>query len=971
MPPRVIDFPPFRLDLDDERLWRDGAAIRLRPKTFAVLRLLVGRPGQLVTKDEIWSTVWPATTVGDDTLTKSVRELRQAFGDDPAAPRFIETVHRRGFRWLGAGGTAGTPATPAPEDALATPVVGREREIGFLDVRLAEALRGRRQVVFIEGEAGIGKTTLIDAFFARLGRDPRVTCARGQSVEGYGAGEAYLPVLEGLERLGRTSPEAVAVLRHHAPMWLWQMPSLVDAAERPALARAIAGATPHRMVRELALALEALTVERGLVLCIDDLHWSDLSTLTLLDFLARRREPARLVLIGVFRPADVRGREHPLSALQRELRLHELCRELVVSRLDAPAIAEYARLRFGDGVGPVVEALAASVHRRTEGNPLFVVQVLHDLVERGALCERDGRWELRAPAESGEPPHGVRQFIERQLERLSARELEILEAASIAGLEFSAAAVAAGLETTVVDVEAHCASLARREQFLQESGAEEWADGTVASRFGFLHQLHHEVLSARATSARRAMLHRRIGLRKETGHGAGAVDIAHQLACHFEEGRDHERAVHHLARAAATATGRRAPREAIGYLERALAILRALPEGPERDRRELALRVALGVPLLATRGYAAPEVERTYGRARELCRGLGTPREIFPVLHGLWIFYEVRGELGAARGLADELIALAEREDDAALLLQAHHVVGETAYLRGDLTEALAHLERAIALYDPHAHEPLALLYGLDPGVVSCCYAGWTLGALGRLDRAAERIEEALALTRATRLPLGSAVASIAAGSVAQAFGETRATAEHAANAIALAVREGFPLQRARAAILHGWALAAEGRGTEGLAEMRAGLDASVATGARAGLQYFRALLAEALGRAGDPAAGLAVVADALTDAAASGERHNEEELYRWRGELLLQRGAATDVAEAESCFRDALTRAHARGARTFELRAATSLARLWRTRGERAAARDLLGPVCDGFTEGFAREPLRGARALLTELRA
>jgi predicted ATPase/DNA-binding winged helix-turn-helix (wHTH) protein len=973
MSSRVIVFPPYRLDLDDERLWCDGDAVPLRPKTFAVLRVLVGRPGQLVTKDEIWSAVWPDTTVSDDTLTKSIRELRHAFGDAPDAPRFIETVHGRGFRWLRTDAAVATPHLATPVSEPASPVVGRDRELATLHAHLDAALRGRRQVVFIGGEAGIGKTTLIDTFFARLADDPRVALARGQSVEGYGAGEAYLPVLEGLERLCRTGSDdgAAAALRRHAPMWMWQMPSLIEPAQRPALARAIAGATPHRMVRELALALEAMTSERGLVLCIDDLHWSDLSTLTLLDFLARRREPARLLLIGAFRPADVRGHEHPLSALQRELRLHELCTELAVSRLDEPAIAEYTRQRFGDGVQPIAGALAAAVHRRTEGNPLFVVHVLHDLLERGVLREHDGGWELRAPAESGEAPHGVRQFIERQLERLSARELEILEAASVAGIEFSAAAVAAGLEATVAEVEAQCAALARREQFLQAHGAEEWADGTVASRFRFLHQLHHEVLSARATSAQRALLHRRIGLRKETGHGAGAVEIAHQLACHFEEGRDHERAVHHLARAAATATGRRAPREAIGYLERALAILRTLPEGPERDRRELALRVALGVPLLATRGYAAPEVERTYGRARELCRGLGTPREIFPVLHGLWVFYEVRGELGTARELADELIALAEREGDAALLLQAHHVVGETAYLRGDLVEALAHLERAIALYDPHAHEPLALLYGLDPGVVSCCYAGWTLGALGRFDRAAERIEEALALTRATSLALGSAVASIAAGSVAQVFGETRAAAEHAANAIALSVREGFPLQRARAAILHGWALVAEGRGTDGLAEMRAGLDASVATGARAGLQYFRALLAEALGRTGDPAAGLAVVADALTDAVASGERHYEEELYRWRGELLLQRGGAADVAEAEACFRAALARAHTRGARAYELRAATSLARLWRTRGERAAARDLLGPVCDGFTEGFAREPLRGARALLAELRA
>ncbi len=979
MPTRLIDFAPFRLDLDDERLWREGAAIPLRPKTFAVLRLLVGRPGQLITKDEIWSAVWPGTTVTDDTLTKSIRELRRAFGDDPSAPRFIETVHARGFRWLGAGGAHDGPAVRPRAAAyrqgleLPAPVVGREAELGELEARLEAALGGRRQIVLVGGEAGIGKTTLVDAFFARTAGDPRVTLARGQSVEGYGAGEAYLPVLEALERLCRTTPAEgpTAVLRRHAPLWLSQMPSLIDPADRPALQRETAGATQHRMVRELSRALEVLTAERGLVLCVDDLHWSDVSTLTLLDFLARGREPARLLVVGVFRPADVVGPEHPLAALRRELRLHELCTELTMTRLDEAAVEEYARRRFGDGVRPIARELAASVHRRTEGNPLFMVHVLNDLVERGALVARDGCWELCAPVETGEPPRGVRQFIEQQLERLSADEREVLEAAGVAGLEFSAAAVAAGLATPsgcaagVVEVEAHCASLARREQFLQEAGTEEWADGTVASRYRFLHQLHHDVLCARATSARRALLHRRIGARKEEGHREHAIEIAPQLARHFEEGRDPGRAVHYLARAAEMASRRRAPREAVAHLTRALALLEALPAGPARDLEELALRIGLGVPLLATRGYAAPEVERTYERARELCRGLGTIRQLFPVLHGLWVFYEVRGELGTAREIAGELMTLAERDGDPALLMQAHHVVGETHYLRGELAAALANLEQAIALHDAPRHEALALLYGLDPGVVSCCYAGWTLGALGSFDRAAARIEQALAMTRATALPLGSAVARIAAAGFAQARGETRATRDHAAEAIALSLREGFPLQRARAAILHGWALTSEGSGPDGVAEMRGGLDASVATGARAGLQYFLALLAEALGRTGDAPAGLAVIEDALAGAAASGERHYEEELHRLRGELLLLRSEAAGSAEAEACFRAALERARGRGARMFELRAATSLARLWRGSGEPAKARELLGPVCDGFREGSRNGGcLRGAHA-------
>jgi predicted ATPase/DNA-binding winged helix-turn-helix (wHTH) protein len=973
MSARVIDFPPFRLDLDDERLWRDGVAVRLRPKTFAVLRALVERPGRLVTKEALWSSVWKDTTVTDDTLTKCIRELRNALGDGASAPRFIETVHGRGFRWI-----ASTDGRQAPNGRVmpletSTHLVGREHELGALDARLEDALRGQRRVVFVSGEAGIGKTTLVDAFFARLAGEERLWLARGQAVESYGAGEAYLAVLEALERLCRPglSDGALPVLRQHAPLWLCQMPSLIEATDRAALQRETAGATPHRMLRELAQALEVLTASKGLVLCIDDLQWSDVSTLTLLDFLARRREPARLLLIGVFRPADVLGREHPLSAVRRELRLHDLCAELTVSPLTETAVEEYTIRRLGDGVLPIAREVAASVHRRTEGNPLFMVHVLNDLVESGVLLEREGSWELRRPDEPGGPPLGVRQFIEQQLERLNAREQEILEAAGAAGLEFSAAAVAAGLETSVVAVEERCTSLARREQFLQEVGSEEWADGTVASRYRFLHALHHELLYARSTSARRVLLHQRIGERKEHGHAERAVEIAPQLARHFEESRDHRRAVHYLARAAEVAARRRAPLEVVSHLAHALELLQALPDGPERDHQELSLRIGLGVPLLTTRGYAAPEVERTYERARELCRCLGTVRELFPVLHGLWVFYEVRGELATARELADELLALAEKEGDRAFLLQAHHVMGETQYLQGELIPARVHLEQAITLYDPRLHRGLADLYGLDPGVVSGCYASWALGAVGRLDRADERSREALALARDASLPLSCAVALIAAASVAHGRGETRAMQEHSEAAIALSLRDGLPLQRARGAILHGWALVEQGRGEQGIAQIREGLQAYVATGARAGLQYFLALHAEALGKIGNGAEGLEVVRNALVQAATTGEHHYEEELHRLRGELLLLESEAASGTEAEASFQTAIEIARRRGANVYELRASTSLARFWRRRGRAAEATEVLAQVYGRFTEGFDTADLRRARTLLDELRA
>ena len=303
---QVIEFPPFRLDAADERLWRDAQAVRLRPKTFAVLRHLAERPGRLVTKEELFAGVWPGTTVTEDTLTKSIRELREALGDDARAPRFIETVHGRGFRWI---------AEPAPQAADAT-FVGREAELRRLDACLAAASDGRRQLVFITGEAGMGKTALVDAFVRRLDGTPIV--ARGHCIEHHGAGEPYMPILDALAQVGAGAgrERVAAALRRHAPAWLGELPSVVEPSGGAAPER---GSTPARMLRELGMALAALAADVPLVLVLEDLHWSDHGTVDALALLARRSEPTRLLVLATVRPVDLLVHGHPLAGVKAEL----------------------------------------------------------------------------------------------------------------------------------------------------------------------------------------------------------------------------------------------------------------------------------------------------------------------------------------------------------------------------------------------------------------------------------------------------------------------------------------------------------------------------------------------------------------------------------------------------------------------------------------------------------------------------
>ena len=529
---------PVWLDLANERLWCGDQALPLRPKTFALLRYLVAHPRQLLTKAALLEALWPGMMVSEVVLSVCIRELRQVLGDDAKAPRFIETVHRRGHCFIGHLPTVPPSAFPPPSPSLHTlpPLLpGRETELEALQRGLATALTGVRQLLFVTGEAGLGKTTLVDGFLTAAERHGPLWIGRGQCLEHYGAGEAYLPILEAVERLcrGPSDLDIVEILRHQAPTWLVQMPGLVRPAELEGLQRWVLGTTQARMLRELAEALNVLTAARPLVLVLEDLHWSDYATLDVLAALARRREPARLLVLGTYRPPDALRRGHPLQTVQHELHLHGQCAELALTFLTEAAVADYLAARFPAAHFPA--GLARLVHQRTEGNPLFMVNVVEDWVRRGWLAQVHEHWTLRAElaALAGSVPESLRQMLEQQLDRLSPGEQRVLAVGSVAGATFSAAAVAAGLNAEVVQVEEWCTNLARRRQWLEACGEQHWPDGTVAGGYRFTYALYQEVAYTRLTAARRVEVHRRIGTRLEAGSGAQARQIAAELAGAF------------------------------------------------------------------------------------------------------------------------------------------------------------------------------------------------------------------------------------------------------------------------------------------------------------------------------------------------------------------------------------------------------------------------------------------------------
>jgi len=1214
---RLLTFGPYRFDLHTGQLWRGRQEVQLTPKAAALLRSVVARAGQIVTKEELFAAVWPDTVVSDAALTTCIQELRSALHDQSKSPRYLKTIHRRGFQFVGSlqpsshsaplpasvphremerrlvailsadvqgysrlmsedelatirtlttyreamtaliahhrgrvvdapgdnllaefasavdaveaavaiqhdlkrrnadlppnrqmhyriginvgdvvveggriygdgvniaarlealaegggiclsrsvyeqvknkvaltyesvgertvkniaepvavyrvllsspsasapvsGSKFQVPSSPAPSPQHPTPtLVGREAELFQLHGWLNTARNGTRQIVFVSGEPGIGKTTVVEAFLGQINSDESLRIGRGQCVEHYGAGEAYLPILEALGRLCREEEgnEVIALLRQYAPSWLVQLPSVLNTVELEELQRRTAGVTRERMLRELAEAVEALTAERVLILRVEDLHWSDYSTLDLLSVLARRQEAAKLFLIGTYRPIEVMTRDHPLRAIKQELQVHGQCEELALDFLNEANVAEYLETRFSVGAGHAVplQALAHIIHRRTDGNPLFMVNVVNDLIAQGVIAKTNGGWELRGEIRERTlgTPVNLRQLIEQQIARVSPEERTILEAASVAGAEFSAAAVAAGSEQSAEAVETHCDNLVRREQFLRARGTSEWPDGTIAGCYGFVHALYQEALYEQISASRRIRLHKQIGEREEQGYGERASEIAAELAVHFERGRDTQRAVRYHQRAEQNALLRSAHQEAITHLSKGLELLKTEPDTPERIQQELALQTTLGPALMAVKGYGAPELEQVYTRARELCRQLDEAPHLFPALWGLVMFCLTRADYESGYELGEQLFTLARSVQDPALLLQAHSALGQTFSYRGEFGCARDHCEQGIALYDSRQHRSLAFLYGEDAGVVCSFHEAWNLWHLGYADQALKGSNNALALAQELSHSHSLAFASYFAAILHQFRREVQTAQEQAEVTITFSTEQGFPYWLGMGTILRGWALAEQGQAEEGIAQINQGLAAYRATGAEWGKTYFLALLTEAYGKAGQPEEGLTVLAEALAVVDKTGERMYEAELYRLRGELTLAQSSVQSLGsrvqtnqkpvlsvvegakskrqkakitspqplapniqreveqEVEGYFLKAIEIAQRQQAKSLELRATTSLVRLWKSQGKQKEAHELLAEIYSWFTEGFDTKDLQEAKELLDELRS
>ncbi|MDN3922935.1 ATP-binding protein [Roseateles violae] len=905
-------FGEFVVDEAEARLQKRGHPVELAPRAFQVLCELLRRAGQLVSKDALLDAVWGHRHINEAALKNIVSQLRHALGDDARESVYIETVSRRGYRFIAPVSAAPASASPLPPPDLASdttghPIVGRDGVLLRLHQAAAAACSGRRQIVFLVGEAGIGKSTLVE----RLVQRAELAVAYGHCIEHYGEAEPYMPVLEALNNLCREDEgggSALALMRSVAPSWLLQLPWFVSDADRRELQRESAGATQDRMLREFGELVDRLSAARPLLLVLEDLHWSDHATVQLLDYLARRRGAGALMVLGTIRPTELIFKDHPLAALRQELRLRRLCQDIELEYLSEAELGDYVAARVGQ---PAPEEFIRQLHAQTSGLPLFVAAVVDELIAAGALGGA-GRWQI-ADAQQA-VPRSIAAVIETQLNRLAPEQQRALGAASVGGLEFTHLALATLLGLDAEALHARLEDAATRLPWLQAHGTASLDDGRLAARYRFTHAIYREVLYERLVALQRLQWHRQWAAVVADTHAATLPEVAAELALHFERGDMPLEAAAQLAIVAARALACGAPSDALQAARHALA----LAQGRLAPSLELELRVAEAVALTRLEVITAPQVVSAFERALAL-DAVDSPAWQRALQGAWWVAYS-RAEIERARALAAQMQELAARRGGPALRLAGLNASGMVQMLSGEFAAARLSLGEAVDVHDRLSDdEPPPTSFVLDPGVEAAEGLALVCWIAGEPRRARQLAERAVTLAAASRNPLSEVTALYAAAILHALAGEFDVVHRFTERIYGLVDDHALPEKRSGFGWLHGHALVAYEHADEGLAEMRAAAEAAQQLGLRTGLCGFHYHFAMACRLAGREADAAASIEAGLALAAELGETMLVAPMLLMRAEMELARGA---TEQAGASLRQALITAKAQGATLFELQA-------------------------------------------------
>ena len=839
-----------------------------------------------------------------------------------------------------------------------TRFVGRQSEMEQLQRALEQAKSGHGQIVGVMGEPGLGKSRLFYEF--KLLAVGGCLVLEAYSVS-HGKATAYLPVIELLknyfqiqqgddERARRQKViGGVLELDRSLEEILPYLFALLGIEVQPSpLAQMDAQIRRSRTFDALKKLLARESLNQPLVLVFEDLHWIDGETQGFLDALSESVAGARLLLLTDFRPEY--RHEWGQKTYYTQLRLAPLGK--------AEAEALLTVLLGSDASLTPVKPL---ILEKTQGTPFFMEEVVQTLAEDGALGGSSGRYRLTRPVSTLQVPSTVQAILAARIDRLAADEKFLLQQLSVIGREFPSSLVREVITQAEAELYRLLASLQHKE-FLYEQPA------FPEVEYVFKHALTQEVAYGTVLHEQRKGLHEQTARAIETRYPLQREDHYSELAHHYSRSGNAIKAVEYLGLAGQQAARKSANAEAVTHLSAALELLKTLPDTPARRENELTFLLALGVPLINGNGYAAPEVGNTYQRALELCEQMKDTAELFPTLYGLWLFYYVRADHRRAHELGEQLLRLGTSRQDPALLLEAHFALGNSLFCLGEFAAARTHVERGTSLYDAEQHHALALRYGsYDPGAACLCYSAMAQWHLGYPEQAQKTSHQALTLTHKLSHPFSLVYVFLYTATLQQWRHEGPAVLHSTEAARGLATEHGFQFFLGWGTLLRGWALVQQGRDEDGIGQMRAGLAAWEAIGTGLLQSYFLGEFAKVCGQVGQLEEGLRTVVEALAFVERTDERFCEAELHRIKGELTLQAG---DRQAAEACFRTAIDIARQQAAKSWELRAATSLARLWQAQDKQNDARNLLSEIYSWFTEGFDTQDLQDAKRLLEALR-
>jgi predicted ATPase/tRNA A-37 threonylcarbamoyl transferase component Bud32 len=865
------------------------------------------------------------------------------------------------------------PAAPAAAQQRASRrTVGREPERNELRAAFNAAKAGRGSLLCVAGEPGLGKTTLVEDFLAELAAEGQCTIARGRCSERLAGTEAYLPLLEALDSLLQTgsSPARAQAMKQIAPTWYAQVAPLSgDSEESARLLAEVKAASQERMKRELANFLHAVAQSQPLVLFFDDLHWADVSTIDLLSFLAGKFDALRVLIVTTYRPSDLLLSEHPFLRIKSDLQARGACRELLLGFLNGAEIAEYLALEFpGHRFPPEFPKV---IHAKTEGSPLFMADLVRYLRDRTVITQASGAWTLAEalPELERELPESVRGMIERKIAQLEPEDRKLLTAASVQGYEFDSAVMAQALKLDADEIEERLEKLERVYAFVKLTSEAEFPNRTFTLKYRFVHVLYQNALYASLRATRKVTLSREVAQALEGCYGVRSASVANELALLWEAARESARAADYFLQAARNAALIHAPREAAPLAERGLEALRKLPETPQRDGRELALQLALGSSLQSGLSWAAPETGAAFHRARQLCQQMGDDSRLFAALIGVWAYHHSQAEIETALGLCEQMLRLGEQSQNPVLLAIASMCGAKVHYNQGDLVSSRQLGERALALDRREYHEAYLSVYNEDGGTAVRREHSFCLWTLGYPDRALALANEAVTLAEQTSHPFSLGAAHHAKGAVLALIGDWQSSQKEFEKLLALAEEYALGDMLKYATATNALNLAYQERTEEALERAKQAIESLNAQGVKLARPRYLARMGKLLWTSGRRAEGLAAIAEALALAENTGERCWNAEVWRIKGELLLEAAASNAQAEAEGCYNRAMEIARQQSAKSWELRTTMNLARLWQLQGKIVEARQMLAGVYGWFTEGFDTRDLREARALLDEL--